>query len=162
MMRSAGTYRVRSSGRPLVRGMGQASSVPSMQKSGFFTVDCSSPVSWAFNPVCWDYAPSAWAQMNAIATAAGPIPEPAPPTGPSTLQQETIPGAFTPEQGISGGVAATQQQLQDYFGGVATSLQNMPAAATGAPGLSTTGIAAIALGGAALLLILAGGRRGRR
>lgn len=134
--------------------------MPSMQKSGFFTVDCSSPIPWAFNPVCWDYAPSAWAQMNAIVTAAGPIPAPHPPTGPSTIQEETVPGEFTPDQAIAGGVAATQQQLQDYFGGVATSLSNMPSDTS--TGLSTTAIAGIAIGGIALILLITSGRRSRR
>lgn len=160
-MRAAGTYRRLSSGRPVVRGLGQ---LPSFRESGFFTVDCSSPLTWALNPTCWDNSPAVWQQMNALATAAGPIPEPKPPTGPATLQQETLYGAFTPEQAIAGGAAATKQQLQDYFGGVATSLSNMPGGdgGGGAPpsGLSPLAIAALGIGGAALLgVFLTGGRR---
>lgn len=115
----------------MLMGHGLGQSLPSMQRSGFFTVDCSSPVTWAFNPACWDNSPAAWAQMNAIATAVGPLPTPHPPTGPSTIQQETIPGAFTPDQAIAGGVQATTQQLQDYFGSASDSLSNMPAGTGG-------------------------------
>lgn len=167
-MRSAGTYRLMSSGRPVARGMGDA--LPSMQQSGFFTVDCSQWLSWIGNPVCWDHPPAYWAQMNAVATAAGPLPQPAPPTGPSNIQQETVPGAFTPEMGIAGGAAATQQKLQDYFGGAATSISNIPSAALGgdgssdggtptAPNLTVIAIAAIAVAGLAALSFAVGGRR---
>lgn len=163
-MRAAGTYRYRSSTRPMVRGLGQ---LPSFQQSGFFTVDCSSPLTWAFNPACWDNSPAAWAQMNAIATAAGPMPQPIPPGGPTTIQQETLPGAFTPDQAIATGVVGTQQQLRDYFGGVATSLSNMPTGTGGqdmtgttSAGLSPLAIAALGIGAAAVLgVFLTGGRR---
>lgn len=146
----------------MVRGLGQ---LPSYRQSGFFTVDCSSPVTWAFNPACWDNSPAAWQQMNALATAVGPLPEPKPPSGPATLQQETLYGAFTPEQAIAGGKQATTQSLQDYFSGAGTSLSNIPGGTGGDGGGTTTGlsalaIAALGIGGAALLgVFLTGGRR---
>lgn len=46
-------------------------------------------------------------------------PSPAPPPGPSTSAQETVPGAFTPDQAIAAGAAANQQTYQDFFGTVA-------------------------------------------
>ena len=63
-----------------------------------------------------------------LSSCAAPTPPaPAPPAGPSTSQQETVLGAWTPDQAIQATAAAQQQQNLDFFGQLAT--QNPPAAA---------------------------------
>lgn len=107
------------------------------------------------SPGCWLYSPSAWIQMASLPTP----PAPAPPGAPSTVQEETVPGAFTPEQAIAESAAATQAQNLQFFQGVPI----LADTATGT-GLSTTAMIALGLAaGVGLLVVTRGtGRRRRR
>lgn len=106
--------------------------LPSVLNPGsLLETNCSVRLQYFLSPECWQYSPSAWDQMNALAIAAGPIPQPSPPGGPQTLTQETVPGAFTPDQAIAAGVAQTTANLRDYFGGAAQSIAAAPNLQTG-------------------------------
>ena len=106
------------------RGLGAAPSV--LYPGTPVETDCSIWYQYALAPECWQYSPSGWAQMNAVAIAAGQMPAPHPPAGPSTIQQETVPGAWTPDQAISVAKDQTTAQLQDYFGQAAQSIAAVP------------------------------------
>ena len=114
----------------IVRGMGQA--LPSIQSSMLgFKVDCASPLQYYASPLCWWKSLDDWTAGNQAATqaavaAAGPMPYMLP-AGPATIQQETLPGAFTPDQAIVAGNLANTSALQDYFAKVQANLQNLTA-----------------------------------
>lgn len=89
---------------------------------------------------------------------------PAAPAGPSTVQQETQPGAFTPSQAIAQADAQTKQQNLDFFKQISASLDQLGGGSgTSGSGLSTAAMIAIGLAAGAGLLILTGssGRRRR-
>jgi hypothetical protein len=94
-----------------------------------------------------------------IAYPTATIPRPPPPAGPSTIQQETVFGAWTPDQAIAGtDWGAYQQAVRDYFGQVATGVKPP----TPPTALTPISIAAIGIGVLALVSVLSGGGRGRR
>jgi hypothetical protein len=140
---------------------------PRRKGFGLFTPgvpsECDTYGKWIFNPDCWAYSPSAWAQMGMFPTP----PALKPPTGPSTVAQETVPGAWTPDQAIAGGVAASQQQAIDFFKTVPyvpdSSGNGGKPPPSPIPGLSLKALIAIGLvaGGGLLLMTMGGGRRRR-
>ncbi len=91
--------------------------------------------------------------MNAPDVAFPQTPAPPSVTGPSTVEQETVPGAFTPDMAIAGQQAASQNSLAAFFSGIAANAQqagNPPAGTTINWGL-WIGIGAAGLLGFALL-----------
>lgn len=88
---------------------------------------------------------------------------PAPPTGPSTVQEETQPGAFTPSQAISQASDITKQQNLDFFKQISGNLDQLGGGSgTSATGLSTTAKIAIGLAAGVGILMLTGLSGGRR
>ena len=145
--------------------------------------DCVAKVNagdYWWSPSCWMYSPSAWVQMASF-VANAPKPLTTPPAAPSTVQQETQPGDWTPDQAVTqteqdAQAAAVQQMAKVPFvppGGGSTGLSTLDWLAnlfggengdgTSNPaGLSTTAIIALGLAaGAVLLLVTSGGRRRR-
>jgi hypothetical protein len=125
-----------------------------------FQVDCASPLQYYTSPLCWWKTLDDWVAGNlqftqAAVAAAGSMPYMLP-AAPSTLTQETVPGAFTPEQAIAQGDVAQTQALSDYFARVSQALST--GAGTGinpqapvAPDYTWVWVAGI---GAVLLLFL--------
>lgn len=131
--------------RPGSRGLGALANISQRDIS-----NCSSGWYWLI-PTCWAYSQGAWQQMGSLPTP----PAPAPPAGPSTVQQETTPGAWTPDQAIEQAAETTRAQNQAFFGTV-------PFLSGDGSGLSTTSMIALGLAaGAILLLVISGGRRRR-
>ena len=130
------------------------------------------------SPTCWFYSPSAWIQMRAFQNAA-PTNLTTPPVGPSTVAQETQPGAFTPDQALT----ATEQAAQTAAVQQMSQVPDVPegGGSTGLPildwignlfggggegstpsGLSTTAKVAIGLAAGVGLLVLTASSGGRR
>lgn len=116
----------------MLTGHGLGQTLPSVQSSMLgFKVDCASPLQYYASPLCWWKSLDDWIAGNQAATraavaAAGPMPYMLP-AGPSTVQQETLPGAFTPDQAIAAGNQANTSALSQYFANVQANLQNLTA-----------------------------------
>lgn len=142
--------------------VGQSTSVskPSVIYTGAgFTADCSNLGEYILNTGCWRYTLGSWQQMNAAATAVGPLSSP--PTVPAT----SFGTSTNPPAPISGAQASAQitdvltaqhdlqtTALQNYFGQAATSLQTL--VTTDGSGIDWTTWALVA-GGVLVLILVA-------
>ena len=170
-MRSAGTYRIRGAQRGVVRraprGMGALNcSVLPFGGTGLVDTACwCLSLGSVVNPftgktLCDTIAGqgtyAAAMALNSPETAYPTnIPAPPPPAGPSTIQQETVYGAWTPSAAIAGtDWGAYQQAVQDFFGQVGTGV--LPP--TPPTALNPISIAAIGIGALALVVMLTSGR----
>src|SRR5215470_1774788 len=176
-MRAPGNYRIRGSqrgvARPAARGVrglrGLFSSAPS--PGG---LDCSVlPFGGEglTNPACWcltvgqsvcdavagqgTHAAAMALNAPTIAYQTALVPTPTHVAEPSTIEQETVFGTWTPSAAIQAtDWGAYQQALQDYFGQVATGVTPP----TPPSGLTLLGIGAIAIGALALVSVLTSGK----
>ncbi len=79
-----------------------------------------------------------------------------PPVGPSTSAQETVPGAWTPDQALAATAQLQQQQNQAFFDWLG---QNLSSGVPTSSGLSMTALIALGLVGGGALLLLSRRRR---
>jgi hypothetical protein len=95
-------------------GLGQSDTV---------VTDCSQWTYW-ISPLCWSRSPSEWQAIYA-ARAAGTYPAPPAlpaPVAPSTVEQLTQPGAWTPDMAIQATDVLGKQQQQAFFTNLAATL----------------------------------------
>jgi hypothetical protein len=177
--RPAGTYRIRGRQRAVTRGAraprGFGSFLTPLWNSNA-PLNCSVlPFGGVglVEPACWclemgSYCDSVMGKGSLAAAMAlnspqtayqtATLPTPPPPAGPSTVQQETVFGTWTPSDAIAGtDWGAYQQAVQDYFSQVASGV-TPPAPPTA---LNPLSIAAIGIGVIALIAVLSPGK-GRR
>lgn len=151
-MRAAGTYRVRTSSRPMARGLGD-----------FITEGLANDCIQVGQKFCEFFAGKGMYAAS-LAYLAGSSSPPMPPVVGAPASNAPPSSAAEAQSTISNltadQITAWQAENQNFFNQMAAAT---PSGDGGSPsGLSPTAIAGIAVGGIALVLLITSGRRSRR